>query len=138
MVTETKKVLAAVALIIATGVSTVELTRTPAQADPTIVRGGAAGYAGSRVDGAFQVLAAAPSAAPVEMPVAEKGDLPPLGCAGPFRPEIEAECIDAAFEVEAEPSVIVETRLGDASTLVRMDALTVADFEYAAADLQSE
>jgi hypothetical protein len=138
MITETKKVLAAVALIIAAGISTVELTRTPAQADPTLVRGGAAGYAGSRVDGAFQVLAAAPVAAPVEVPVAEKGDLPPLGCAGPFRPEVEAECVDTAFEVEAEPSVIVETRLGDASTLMRMDALTVADFEAVAADLQSE
>jgi hypothetical protein len=138
MVTETKKVLATVALIIAAGISTVELTRTPAQADPTLVRGGAAGYAGARVDGAFQLLAAAPPAAPVELPVAEKGDLPPLGCAGPFRPEVEAECIDAAFEVEAEPSVIVETRFGDASTLVRMDAVTVADFEYSAADLQSE
>ena len=137
MVTETKKVLAAVALIIAAGVSTVELTRTPAQADPTLVRG-AAGYAGSRVDGAFQLLAAAPPVAPVELPVAEKGDLPPLGCAGPFRPEVEAECIDTAFEVEAEPSVIVETRLGDVSTLVRMDALTVADFEHATAILQSE
>ena len=138
MVTETKKVLAAVAIIIAAGVSTVELTRTPAQADPSLVRGGAAGYAGSRVDVAFRLLAEAPPVALAELPVAEKGDLPPLGCAGPFRPEVEAECIDTAYEVEAEPSMIVETRLGDVSTLVRMDVLTVADFEYAAADLQGE
>jgi hypothetical protein len=138
MVTETKKVLAIVALIVAAGISTVELTRTPAQADPSLVPGGAAGYAGARVDGAFQILAVAPRIAPVELPVAEKGDLPPLGCAGPFRPEVEAECVDTAFEVEAEPSVIVETRLVDASTLIRMDALTVADIEHASVDLPSE
>ncbi len=131
MVTNTKTVLALVAFIVATGVAGVEMTRSQAQADPRIVPGGAAGYAGARVDGTFQLVAALPPAGPFAIPVAEKGDLPPLGCAGPFRPEFEAECIDAAFEVEAEPSVVIETRLGDASILMRMDAVTVAGIEDA-------
>lgn len=137
MVTETKKVLAIAALIVAAGVATVEMTRGQAQADPMIVAGGAAGYAGGRVDGAFELAAATPFSRSVEITLAEKGDLPPLGCAGPFLPAVEAECIDAAQEVAAEPSLIVETRLGGVSVLTRMDAMTMAGVDEAPA-LQSE
>jgi hypothetical protein len=129
MAIDTKKVLALVALIVAIGVATVEATRSEAQADANIVPYGAAGYAGMRVDDAFEVAASMPR---VEYPVAEKGDLLPLGCAGPFRTSVQAECIDAALEIEAEPSALVETRFGSMSILTRMDAMTVADFEPAA------
>jgi hypothetical protein len=94
-----------------------------------LVAGGAAGYAGSRVDGAFQLVGTMPTSSSYEITVAEKGDLPPLGCAGPFRPAVQAECIDAALEVAAEPSAVVETRFGTTSILTRMDAMLVAGAE---------
>jgi hypothetical protein len=127
MFTETKRVLALVALIAATGVAAVEMSRTAAHADPNLVSGGAAGYAGARVDAAFQLVAAMPVRT-ILVPMAEKGDLMPIGCAGPYRPEVAAECIDTAYEVEAEPSVVVETREGNTSILTRLDGLTVAKY----------
>jgi hypothetical protein len=134
MIIETKKVLVLVALIVAAGIATVEATRSQAQADAGIVPFGAAGYAGTRVDNAFQLVASSPQSDEPEYPVAEKGDLVPLGCAGPFRAAVQAECIDTAFEIEAEPSTVVETRFGAMSILTRMDGATVADFGPAAAD----
>ena len=131
MITETKKVFALAALIVATGVATVELTRNPAQADPMLVAGGATGYAGERVDAAFDAVADMPAVAPVAIPMAQKGDLLPIGCAGPFRAEVAAECMDTAYEVASEdPSLVVETRVGDStSILVRMMGYTMAVFE---------
>jgi hypothetical protein len=127
MNSQTKRVLAVVALIVATGVGAVELSRNSAQADPLLVTGGSEGYAGSRVDGAFQLVSLAP-VSDEEFPVAEKGDLPPLGCIGPFRPEVAAECTDVAYEVESEDGEIVETRVGNTSILTRMVEYTMAGF----------
>ena len=128
MNSQTKKVLALVALIVATGVAVVELTRNPAQADPLLVPGGAAGYAGARVDSVFQVVAEMALAGAVEIPTAQKGDLPPLGCAGPFRSEVRAECLDVAYEVESDDAEIVETRTANSSILTRMVEYTLASF----------
>ena len=127
MNSQTKRVLAVVALIVTTGVSAVELTRNSAQADPMLVRGGSEGYAGSRIDNVFQVVAVLPDA-DEEFPIAEKGDLPSLGCAGPFRPTVEAECLDVAYEVESDEAEIVETRIGSSSILTRMSEYTLASF----------
>ena len=129
MMTETKRIVALAGLIIAVGVGMVELTRSEAQADPALVVGGAAGYAGQRVDAAFELAATVPPAT-FEYAIAEKGDMLPIGCAGPFRPEVAAECMDTAYEVESEvPALIVETREGAAtSILTRMSELTVAEF----------
>ena len=63
-----------------------------------------------------------------EFPIAEKGDLPPLGCIGPFRPEVAAECVDVAYEVELDDGEIVETRIGNSSILTRMAEYTLAGF----------
>jgi len=128
MNSQTKKVLALVALIVATGVGVVELTRNPAQADPLLVAGGAAGYAGARVDAVFQIVAEMAPAGNVEIPTAEKGDLPPLGCDGPFRSEVMAECIDVAYEVESVNSEVIETRTANSSILTRMVEYTLAGF----------
>ena len=126
---QTTRVLALVGLIVATGVATVELTRETANAQ-TRVTGGVSAYADKRVAQIFELVAEMPPVAPVSVPVAEKGDLLPIGCAGPFRAEVQAECIDTAYEVESEPSVVVETRIGDAtSVLMRMDGMTVAGVE---------
>lgn len=118
MITETKKVFAIAALIVATGVAGVELTRNPAQADPMLVAGGAAGYAGERVDAAFRAVAEMPPVAPVAIPMAAKGDLLPSR-------------MDTAYEVaSADPSTIVETRVGDStSILVRIMGYTMAVFQ---------
>lgn len=126
MITETKKVFAIAALIVATGVAAVELTRSPAQAESAQIQSTEA-YAASRIDAAFAVVAAMPPVAPVRVPMATKGDLPiPAGCLN-IPADAQAECMDVAYEVPSEPSVIVETRFGNTSTLMRMDALTVAD-----------
>ncbi len=130
MITETKKVLALAALIVATGVATVELTRNPAQADPLLVSGGAAGYAGERVDAAFDVVTEMPPVQSFAIPMAAKGDLMPIGCSISSTSDAAAECMDTAYEVPSdEPSVVVETRLSDSSILVRMMGYTMAVFE---------
>jgi hypothetical protein len=126
MITETGKAFAVAALIVATGVAAVELTRSPALAESAQIESTAV-YAGSRIDVAFDVVAAMPPVAPVRVPMATKGDLPiPPGCQN-IPADAQAECMDVAYEVPSEPSVIVETRFGNTSTLMRMDALTVAD-----------
>ena len=55
-----------------------------------------------------------------------KGDLPlPQGCLG-VQGDTRAECIDVAYELPAESSIVIETREGTTTTLMRMDAMTVA------------
>jgi len=118
------KVLALVGLVVALGVTAVEFSRNPARAEPASIK-----YAGERLATAFQVVAQMPAVPAVQIPVAEKGDLMPIGCAGPLRPEVADECMDTAYEVPSEPSVVVETRTGDASTeLMRLDGMTVAGY----------
>ena len=130
MIMETKRAFAVAALIAATGVAAVELTRNPAQADPMLVTGGAAAYAVERIDGAFHAVAEMPPVAPISVPMAVKGDLMPIGCAGPFKPDVAAECLDTAYEVASEDSMVMETRVGDStSILIRMMGYTVAGFE---------
>jgi hypothetical protein len=127
MFIETKKVLALVALIVATGVTGVELSRGAAQADPLLVTGGVQGYAGARIDGAFELAAAMPNV-DTTIPLAEKGDLP-AGCLGPFSKDEQAECIDAAYEVESGRYTIVETPTSGGSILTRVMSWAVADAE---------
>ena len=116
MFTESRKVFALAALIVATGVATVELTRNPAQAGPIV-------DSAARINAAFDVVATMPEVPAVMIPMAKKGDLEvPMGCEGPG----EAECMDVAYEVPSEPSLVVETRSGATSTLLRMDSMTVA------------
>lgn len=129
MFAETKKAVALAALIAVAGVSAVELTRSAASADPAVVTGGAAGYAGARVEAAFAAVAAMPEVEAVRLPVADKGDLLPIGCAGPFRADFTAECIDSAYEVASDDAVVVETHRGASSSiLMRMYEFTVAQF----------
>ena len=124
---QTKKVLALVALIVGTGVTAVELTRGPAFAETRSVTGGITAYADKRVGEVFRLVAEMPPAPAVSVAVAEKGDLLPVGCVGPFRADVQAECMDSAYEVASEPSVVVETRTGEAiSVLMRLDPMTVA------------
>jgi hypothetical protein len=125
MDTLTKKVLTAVALIVATGVTAVEMTRTSAYAQGGFATGTAA-YAGERINVAFQVAAEMPPVEPVSLPLAVKGDMLPIGCAGPFRAEEQAECIDAAYELASEPSTVVETRHGSTSILMRLESISTA------------
>jgi hypothetical protein len=123
MIIETKKAFAVAALIVATGVAAVELTRSSAQAESI------APYASARIAGAFDVAANMPPVEPVRVPMAVKGDLPvPLGCMLGMSADEQAECMDVAYEVPSEPSIVVETRFGNTSTLLRMDSVTVADF----------
>jgi hypothetical protein len=89
----------------------------------TMTRIGA--YSAARVDTAFDLVAAMPARAPFMLPMAQKGDLSvPPGCSGV--PTDQAECMDVAYEVPSEPSVVVETQEGTTTTLMRMDAMTVA------------
>lgn len=120
MFTETTKVFAIAGLIVATGIATVELTRSPAQAEGV-------DYVTARVDGAFQAVSEMPQVAAVRVPLAVKGDLQmPHGCTGIGTTDAQAECMDTAYEIDSEPSIVVETRIGSTSTLMRMDAMTLA------------
>jgi hypothetical protein len=118
MATQTKKVFAIAALV-------VTALATAAQAG-TVFPTDQASYARWRVDSAFNVVAQMPAVAAVSVPMAMKGDLEvPLGCSG-MSGDVQAECMDVAYEPDSMPSVIIETRTGSTSTLMRMDAMTVA------------
>lgn len=124
MITDTKKVFVLAALIVATGVGAVELTRSEAQAEPAMTRDGA--YAAARVDTVFDLVADLPMTVAVMVPMAEKGDLAvPQGCLG-VQGDAQAECMDVAYEVPSEPSVVIDTTVGNTTTLMRMDAMTIA------------
>ena len=126
MITETRKVIVLAALTIATGMATVELGDGTAQAQTMIMVRDQA-YAAARVDTAFDLVASMPATPAVMIPMAMKGDLPvPQGCLG-FAGDAQAECMDVAYEVPTGPSIVVETREGATTTLMRMDAMTVAD-----------
>ena len=100
MITETRKVFALAALIVASGVVTVELTRSTAQAAEPQIMTRSEAYAAARVDTAFDLVAALPERPAVMVPMAAKGDLPvPLGCTG-IAGDAQAECMDVAYEVE--------------------------------------
>ena len=121
MFSDTRKVFAIAGMIVATGITVVELTRSAAQAE------GTQSYAASRVASVFEVVATMPEVEPVRVPMATKGDLPvPFGCTG-IEADAQAECMDVAYEVPSEPSIVVESRYGNTSTLTRMDAMTIAE-----------
>jgi hypothetical protein len=122
----TKRVFTLAALIGFAGVETVEMTRNTAQASEPITVTRIAAYSAARIDTAFDLVAAMPERAPFMLPMAQKGDLPmPPGCFG-VSPDVQAECMDAAYELPAEPSIVIETRDGTTTTLTRMDGMTVA------------
>ena len=127
MITDTRKVFALAALIVATGVATVEMTRNSAQAaEQATVMTRTAAYAAARVDTAFDLVAALPRGKAVMVPMAQKGDLlVPAGCST-LSGDAQAECMDVAYELPSPPSVVVETRDGTTSTLLRMDPITLA------------
>jgi len=128
MNTQTRKVLAVIAVVMTTGIAAVGLTRSAAQAE--MAASSAAGYATARVEEAFKVVAEMPAVDAVMIPMAAKGDLEiPLSCVGPFRPEIQSECMDVAYEVESGPYVVVEARTENTSILTRMLGYTMAIFE---------
>jgi hypothetical protein len=118
MATPTKKVFAVAALVV-TSFATTALAGTVFPTD-------ASTYASWRVSAAFHVVAQMAPAPPVSVPLALKGDLEvPLGCTDAIG-DAQAECMDVAYEPDSMPSVVIETRTGTTSTLMRMDPMTVA------------
>ena len=66
-------------------------------------------------------------------------DLPvPLVCFGGQADAERTECMYLGFRAASQPSVVVETRFGNTSILMRMDAATVADFADEGLELQTE
>jgi hypothetical protein len=119
----TKRVFALAALIVATGVGTVEMTAQAAE-QQTMTRIEA--YSAARVDTTFDLVAAMPASAPFMVPMAQKGDLlVPPGCAG-MSADAQDECMDVAYEMDSVPSAVIETREGTTSTLLKLDPMTLA------------
>ena len=121
----TRRVFALAALIVATGVGTVEMSRNTAQAaEPAMTR--IAAYSAAQVDTAFDLVAAMPASAPFMVPMAQKGDLlVPPGCAG-MSADAQDECMDVAYEIDSAPSTVVESREGTTSMLLKLDPMTLA------------
>ena len=129
MATQTKKVVAIAALVVS-ALATTAMAGTVFPTDQS-------SYARWRVEAAFTVVAQMPPAAPVNVPLAMKRDLEvPLGCSDTSG-DAQAECMDVAYEPDSMPSIVVESRFGTTSTLMRMDAMTVAGV-VAAPEQQSE
>jgi hypothetical protein len=122
----TRRVFALAALIVTTGVSTVEMARNTVRAAEATVITRIQAYSAARIDNAFDLIAAMPASTPFMIPMAEKGDLPvPPGCAGMSADE-QSECMDVAYEMDPLPSAVLETREGTTSTLLRLDTMTLA------------
>ena len=122
----TKRLFALAALIVAAGVGTVEMSRNTAQAAEPMTMTRIEAYSAARVDTAFDLVAAMPASAPFMVPMAQKGDLlVPPGCAG-MDADAQGECMDVAYEMDSLPSVVVETREGTTSTLLKLDPMTLA------------
>jgi hypothetical protein len=122
----TKRVFGLAAVILAMGLGTVEMTRDSAQAAEATTMFRIQAYSAARVDTAFDLVAAMPASAPFMVPMAHKGDLPvPSNCLG-MSGDMQAECMDVAYELPAEPSIVIETHEGTTTTLMRMDAMTIA------------
>jgi hypothetical protein len=113
-----KKVFAVAAFIVATGGLGVELSRGQALVDD----------ADLQLNAAFDVVPELPSVERVRVLVAGKGDLPiPLDCVQ-LPSDEHAECLNLAYRALTEPSVVVATGFGNTTTLLRVDAIAVADF----------
>jgi hypothetical protein len=83
-------------------------------------------YSAARVDTVFDLIAMMPETTPVMVPLAQKGDLlVPPGCTD-IVGDAQSECMDVAYEIESAPSIVVETREGATSILMRMDPFTLA------------
>jgi hypothetical protein len=122
----TRKVFALAAMIVVTGVGTVEMTRNSAQAAEPSTMTRIEAYSAARVDTAFDLVAGMPASAPIMVPMAQKGDLlVPAGCAG-LSADAQGECMDVAYEVDQTPSAVIETREGTTSTLLKLDPMTLA------------
>ena len=121
----TRRVFALSALIVATGVGTVEMAGNTAQSAEATTMTRIQAYSAARVDTAFDLVAAMPASAPVMVPMAQKGDLlVPPGCAG-MSADAQDECMDVAYEMDSVPSAVKETREGTTSTL-RLDPIPLA------------
>jgi hypothetical protein len=103
------------------------------RADPVQAPGVHADYATIRIEAAFLVVSEIPAENSGAAPAAVKGDLPP-GCIGPFRPDVQAECIDAAYEPGSDVRTILESRVGSTSVLMRSDGFTGAALAAQGAD----
>jgi hypothetical protein len=126
MITDTRKAFVVAALIVAIGMVGVELTRSVAQADSSDLPGSPS-YAGARIDAAFEVAAERPQVAEVSVPMASKGDLEiPFGCVG-VQTDLQNECTNTAYSVLTEPSFVVANTFGNTTTLMRIDAMAVAN-----------
>ena len=118
MIIETTKAFAVAALLVATG-SANSIAYAPASGLTT--------DAASRISAAFEVVAEMPPVEPVDVPMARKGDLlVPLGCID-VPNHTQVECKDTAYKVLTDPSLVVATSFGNTTTLMRMDAMAVAD-----------
>ena len=126
MITETKKVFALAALIVATGVATVELTRSSAQAAEPVMMTRAEAYAAARVDTAFDLVAALPAARPSWCRWRRRATCRFRLAAPASRATRRPSAWMSPTSSNSAPSVVVETREGTTSTLLRMDAMTLA------------
>ena len=128
MIIDTRKVLAAATLIVAVGVGTIEIGRDPAKASAPAMTESTAEYPRSRIEAAFAAAAEVP---PMEFAVVgSHGEAPlPVGCDGPFRPEVRAECLDVAAQVSGDFGAVLEGNVrAAAADLVSLDAFDLASF----------
>jgi len=121
MITKTWKAVAVTSLFFAAAVVGAQLTVGPAEAGSDALPGTPA-YASARIDGAFKAAAERPKVAAVRVPMATKGDLPAgLMCSG------TADECTVAYKALTEPSFVVASGFGNTTTLLRMDAIAVAN-----------
>jgi hypothetical protein len=120
----TKRVFGLAAVILAMGLGTVEMTRDSAQAAEATTMFRIQAYSAARVDTA-SITVCPPGKRAVHGADGAEGDLRSRRTASACR-ALQAECMDVAYELPAEPSIVIETHEGTTTTLMRMDAMTIA------------
>ena len=114
MTTTTQRAFAIAAFAFAIGLSGLRFCSADAESTSSYIAG--------RVDAAFDAVAEMPPVEPLRMVVSTKGDLQvPLRCIGK-EAKIRTDCMS----VPSARSFVTETRFGNTSILVRMDAVAVA------------
>ncbi len=124
----TASALALAGLVVSAGVVATEIERITSRPDATTNAAGAAEW---RVEQAFELVAAMRPVAVMKGQSIVKGDLMPIGCAGAFPTENKTGCVGIAYQTQAAPYTVVETRHGSSSILARIRSVYMAELPEA-------
>ncbi|MBA3520555.1 MAG: hypothetical protein H0T75_23615 [Rhizobiales bacterium] len=124
----TASALALASLVVSAGVVVTEIERITSRPDATPNAAGAAEW---RVEQAFGLVSAMRPETVKKGQSIVKSDLLPIGCTGASRTESKTGCVGIAYQTQAAPYTVVETRNGSSSILTRVKNVYMAELPEA-------